>query len=101
MIARAKLAIDGAFSRALRQSNACQHVVQSPADVALPHVAPGRPPGKKIVVVRVERAADINEPAAENAFEQLSFVGTLAYQHSVALFWVYVAFRACDIEIAA
>ena len=54
-----------------------QHVVDAPADVALLHVAPRRPPGEQLVVVRVERPADVDQAARDDALEQRALLGPL------------------------
>ena len=42
------------------------------------HVAPRRPPGEEAVVVGIERAADVDEPAADDALEQRPLFRQLA-----------------------
>src|SRR6185312_17336269 len=54
-----------------------EDVVDPPADVALAHVPPRRPPGEERFVTRVQRAADIDEMAAEQTVEQLALLGAL------------------------
>ena len=77
VIAGAHLAV-GRASRCFGcQSFAREDVIEPPTDIALAHLAPGRPPGEKIIVVRVERAADVDEPACQDAFEQFSFFRSL------------------------
>ncbi len=85
-----------------RQRAAREHVVEPPADVALAHVPPRRPPG--------EQARRCRDPArgrrragrrVEDAFEQRAFLGTLADEAVVALLGVDVHLGARDVEVAA
>jgi len=46
-----------------------QHVVEAPADVALPHVSPRRPPGEQLVILRFERAAHVDQAVGDDPFE--------------------------------
>ncbi len=101
MIASAHLAIGGAPDGFSCQGFARQDVIDAPTDVALAQLAPGRPPGEKIIIVRVERAADIDEPARQDALEDFSFLGALSHHGGIALFRVHVAFAARDIDVAA
>ena len=57
----------GAASPAIDDRLAREDVVEPPADVALPHVPPRRPPGEQSVVVGIERAADVDQAAADDA----------------------------------
>ena len=76
MVARSHLALHHRRGGARRQLLARGHVVDAPADVALAQVAPRRPPGEERVVVGIEPAADVDEPFAEEALEQLALLGT-------------------------
>ena len=58
-----------------------------PTDIALAQLAPGRPPGEKVVIVRVERAADVDEPARQDALEDFSFLGALSDQRRDCALW--------------
>src|ERR1043165_2164705 len=79
VIARADLAVGRTRRRALGERLAGEHVVEAPADVSLPHVAPRRPPAEVVLVVRIELAPDIREPPlAQELFEHLPLLGQLA-----------------------
>src|SRR4051794_38416184 len=78
-----------------------KHVVEPPPDVALPHVAPGRPPREQAVVVRVYGAPDIDEAAADDPLEDCALLGELADCPRLSFFRVNVALSACDVQIAA
>ena len=72
--------------RPRREVAAGEHVVEPPADVALAHVPPGRPPGEERVVVGVQLAPDVVQPAlVEHALEQRPLVRALADRALVAL----------------
>ena len=51
------------------QRFAREDVIEPPSDIALTHLAPRRPPSEKIVIVRVERPADVDEAARQDAFK--------------------------------
>ena len=89
-----------AVARAASASLA-KHVVEAPADVALPHVAPRRPPREQAVVVGIERAADVDEPAAEDPLDQRALLGQLADGARLPLLRVHVAVGARHVHVAA
>src|SRR3954462_3208662 len=75
VIARTDLALDGAGGDLLEERAAGEHVVEAPADVPLPHVAPRRPPREHLVVVRRERPAAVDEQAAaDDALELIALL---------------------------
>jgi len=78
-----------------------EDVVQPPADVALPHVAPRRPPGEEISVVGLKRAMHIDETMAEDALHQLALVGPLPRDVWFPLFRMDVHVREGDVQVAA
>ena len=47
-----------------RPALAGQHVVDAPADVALAHVPPRRPPREHVLAVGIERASHVDQPSA-------------------------------------
>src|SRR3990172_8733079 len=57
VVARAHLLQHHARPRWFGERLAGQDVVDPPADVALPHLTPGRPPGEETVVLRLETTA--------------------------------------------
>src|SRR4028118_2131079 len=62
-----------------------EDVVDPPADVALAHVAPRRPPGEQAVVVRLERTADVDQPLSQDLVEEVPLVRALADDAGPAL----------------
>src|SRR5712671_516687 len=69
VVARTDLGLHRAARGPHRTRLAGQDVVEPPADVALPHVAPGRPPAEESIVAGIEGAPKIHESAAEDAFD--------------------------------
>ena len=55
-----------------------QHVVQPPADVALLHVPPRRPPGEQVGVVGFDAAVHVDEAAADDALDERALLRKLA-----------------------
>src|SRR3954469_2397028 len=100
VVARPDLGSDRARSGSCGEGVAREHVVQPPADVSLPHVAPGCPPGEQTVVVRIERATDIDEAAAQDAIDDGTLLRQLTDRAGLALLRVHVAIRACDVHVA-
>ena len=78
-----------------------QHVVDAPADVALLQVAPRRPPGEELVVVRIERPAHVHQVARDEVLERVALVATRADLIGLALLRVHVALVAGDVEVPA
>src|SRR5690348_13009832 len=101
MVARAHLREHLARRRAFRHALRGEDVIQAPADVAGPHVAPGRPPGEEVVVRRIGRAAHIDEVLAEEPLEKVALLGALADDARLALARMHVALAACDVDVAA
>src|SRR5207244_5332201 len=66
MIAGPELAINYAGVRACRERLAREHIIEPPPDITLPHVPPRRPPREQTVIVGIESASQIHEPAAQN-----------------------------------
>ena len=101
VVAGADVLLHRARDGARREAGAGEHVVEPPADVALPHVPPGRPPREQAVVVRIERAADVDEAAADDPLEQRALLRQLADRARLSLLRVHVALGARDIQVAA
>jgi len=78
-----------------------EDVVDPPADVALAHVPPRRPPGEERFVTRLERAADIDEMATEQTVEQFALLGALADDAGLALAGMNVDIGMRNIQVAA
>src|SRR5258708_37728398 len=100
VVARAELALHDAARGARRDRFGSKHVVQPPADVALAHLAPGRPPGEQALVVRVEHALHVDQVLAEQLLEERAFLGQLAAD-VFALGRADVARGAGDVDVAA
>src|SRR5262245_21523439 len=99
MVARSNLTVDRTL-RCLRRQRFTRHdVIEPPTDVALAQVAPGCPPGKKILVIGVQRAPDIYQSLPQNALEYLSLFRPLSHEHWIALLRVNVTLGAGDIDV--
>ena len=81
-------------------AGARQHVIDPPANVTLPKVPPRRPPGEELVVVGVERAADIDQPGVEQPREQRALLRPRADLIRLAFLRMHVALFAGDVQIA-
>src|SRR6266571_7588282 len=101
MIASAHFTQDNAFLRSLGQRLARQDIVQPPADVALPHLAPGRPPGEKTVIGRIQGATKINDALPDDPLEERSLLWPLPDDGRAALSRVYVLVGPRHIHVAA
>src|SRR5437764_1276271 len=66
MVARPHILLHRTRRRASGERFGREHVIEPPPDVALAHVAPRRPPCEEPIVVGIERAADVDETAAED-----------------------------------
>src|SRR5215813_11718143 len=100
MVARSNLTVNRTL-RCLRSQRFTRHdVIEPPTDVALAQVAPGRPPGEEILVIGVQRAADIYESLCQNALEYLSFLRPLSHERRIALFRVNVTLGAGNIDVS-
>jgi hypothetical protein len=55
----------------------------------------------RLVVVGLERAADVDEPAADDPLEQRALLGQLADRARLALLRVHVHVGARDVQVAA
>src|SRR4051812_5813050 len=75
-------------------------VIEAPTDVALAHVAPGRPPREQPVVVGVDVPTDIDEAMREQAIDHVALDSRLS-NHVLAQNRVHVDLRARNIEVAA
>ena len=65
------------------------------------HVAPRRPPGEQPVVVGIERAADVDQAAADDPLEQRALLGQLADRARLALLRMDVPLGPRDVQVAA
>src|ERR1700730_11723826 len=88
VIARADVVLHRTRLGARREGRAREHVVETPSDISLPHVAPRRPPGEHPVVVGIERAPDVDQPAGEKTLDERAFFGKLADRARLALLGV-------------
>src|SRR4029077_1466905 len=101
MIAGSHLAIDRALRRCCRQRFTGHDVIETPADIALAHFSPWRPPREKILVVRIEGAPDINKTLRQDALEHFPFLRPLADERRVALLGMDVTLGARDVDVTA
>ena len=75
VIARAGLPLNCATAHTLEKAFTREQVVEAPANVALAHVAPGRPPREHLIVLRFERPSDVHQAIADDSFELRAFLG--------------------------
>ena len=61
----------------------------------------GRPPREHLIVVRIERPADVDEAVADDPLELRALLRELADRARLALLRVDVHVRARDVQIAA
>src|SRR5436305_3006529 len=61
VIARAHFLLHRTRRRPCGERFARKDMIEAPADVALAHLPPRRPPGEHPVVVRIQRASDVDE----------------------------------------
>ena len=101
MVAGADVGKDSAAGRALGNRARRKDVVDAPADVPLPHVAPRRPPGEQARIVGVERARDVDQGVAEQPIEKLALLQPLPDYAWLALPRVDVDVGARDVDVAA
>src|SRR5687767_13694581 len=88
VIARAELTLHHARRHAAGQNLRRKHVVQPPADIPLLHVAPRRPPGKQLRIVGIHLTMDVNEAAADDAFDKRPLFRKLANRARLSLLGV-------------
>src|SRR5262245_23563670 len=100
MVARSNLTVDHTLRRLRSQRFTRHDVIEPPTDVALAQVAPGRPPGKKVLVIGVQRPPDIYESLRQNALEDLSLLRPLSHERWIALFRVNVTLGAGNIDVS-
>src|SRR5207247_9763825 len=100
MIAGPDFPIDRALSRLRRQRFACQNIIEPPADIALTHPPPRRPPGEKIFVIRIERASNVHEPLRQKPREYFPLIGPLANQIRISLLRMNVPLAAGDVYVS-
>src|SRR5712691_2546228 len=99
VVARADIFLHGAGRRPRGQRLAREHVIEPPADIPLPHVAPRRPPGEQSVVVGIERAADVHEAASDEALDDRALLRQLADRARLPFLRMHVAFGARDVHV--
>src|SRR5688500_3371764 len=85
---------------ARRDRRGGEHVVEAPADVALAHVAPGRPPREHIRVVRIQLAANVDQIFKQRC-KQLALLSRLADDSRLALARMHVHFGPRDVDVTA
>src|SRR3954470_2154694 len=94
VIARADLLLHRTARHPRGERLAREHVIEPPPDVALAHVAPRRPPGEQPIIVRIDRAADVDQAARQHALDDRALLRQLADCPWLALFRVDVALGA-------
>ena len=85
VIARTELALHDAGDGLVCESLARKHQVEAPADVALPHVPPRRPPGEELGILRLHLPVNIDQPVADDLLEKRPFIGALTDDVRLAL----------------
>src|SRR5712692_6558453 len=101
MVAGPEVGEDDAARRALGDRRRGEDVVEAPADVALAQVAPRRPPGEEVRIVRVEGAADVDQMPAQQLLEELALFLALPDDARLALLRMHVHVGAGDVHVAA
>src|SRR5687768_12050231 len=101
VIARPQILLDHAAADRVEDPLTRQDVVEAPADVALAHVAPWRPPREELIVVGLEGAAGVDQTVADYSFEQRTLLRELPDDARLALLGMHVHVGARDVEVAA
>src|SRR5437588_1247188 len=101
MVAGSHLSLDEAGGRPNCQRDAHEHIVEAPPDVPLSQVAPGRPPGEEMVVVRVEGATQVHQAATQDPLNQRALLRKLSNRPGLALFRMYIKIRSRYVHIPA
>jgi hypothetical protein len=76
-----------------------EYVVETPADVALAHIPPRRPPGEQPRVVGIERSSDVHQVPAEQILEESALFGPLPDQPGLPLARMHVHLGAGDVDV--
>src|SRR5262245_8689168 len=100
MVARSNLTVDHTLSRLRSQRFTRHNVIEPPTDIALAHVAPGCPPGEKILIIGVQRAPHIYESLRQNALEYLSLLWPLSHDCRIALLRVNIPLGSGNIDVS-
>src|SRR4030095_12824836 len=100
MVAGSNLTVDRALRRFRSQRFTRHNVIEPPTDIALAQVAPGRPPGEKILVIGVQRAPHIYESLSQNALEDLSLLPPLPHERRSAFLRVNVTLCTSNIDVS-
>src|SRR5437762_228729 len=94
MVARADVFLDGTGSRAIGQRPAREDIIEAPADVSLPQVAPRCPPGEETAVWNVDGGnGDVSDVDGDNA--------VLVVERGVGEQWPVGRDRLADVEADA
>src|SRR5262249_39492445 len=86
--------------RAPGQLRARDDVIEPPADIALPHVPPRRPPGEQPVVLGIERAAEIDVSMVDDPLDDRPLLRQLADRARLPFLRMHVALAARDVHVA-
>src|SRR4029450_2061539 len=101
VIAGAGLALNRATVHSLEEALAREQVVEPPANIALAHVPPWRPPREHLIVLRLEGPADVHEAVADDTFELRTLLRELPDRARFALFRMNIYISPGNIQIAA
>src|SRR2546421_12088022 len=101
VIARPELTPHHARHRAVGNRTAREYHIEAPADVALLHVPPRRPPREEIGILRLHLAMHVYEAMTDDLLEKRSFLRPLTDAIRLSLFRVHVHIGSGHIEIAA
>src|SRR5437867_4395705 len=101
VIARADLLLHRTRDHTRGERRARHDVIEPPADVALPQVAPRRPPREQAVVVGIDGAPQIDQAAAQDPLDHRALFRQLADRAGLALLGMHVSVRPRDVQVAA
>src|SRR6478735_5106768 len=101
VIARSDIGEYDALGDAIRDRARREDVIDAPADVALAHVPPRRPPGEELRIGGLARPPHVDEMLAEKPVEELPFLRALPDDARLALARMDVDLRVRDVEVAA
>src|SRR5688572_21011205 len=101
MVAGARFALHRTGPDALGEPPRRKDVVQSPPDVALSHVPPGRPPGEEVGIVRFELPMHVDQTSAEHPLDECALFRTLSGDSWLSFLWVDIQVGACHVHVPA
>jgi hypothetical protein len=101
VVARTDIGLHGARDGPGRERFTRDHVIQAPADVALPHVSPRRPPGEQAFVQRIQRPPHIDEAAREKVLDERALLRQLTDGSRLSLFRMNIDLGPRDVHVPA